>query len=172
MQAPWLVRPPTDAERQALAAGLRSPAAFTLRRAQIVLASARGEHPPAIARALGCSDQTARNAIHAFNRHGVAALMPGSRRPRTLHAAFDAAGAERLRDLLHRSPRDFGHPTGLWTLELAAATAHAEGLAATRATGETVRATLARLDVRWRRAKRWITSPDPAYARKKAPATA
>ena len=172
MQAPLLVRPPTDAERQALEAGLRSPAAFTLRRAQIVLASARGEHPPAIARALGCSDQTARNASHAFNRHGVAALMPGSRRPRTLHAAFDAAGAERLRDLLHRSPRDFGHPTGLWTLELAAATAHAEGLTATRVTGETVRATLARLGVRWRRAKRWITSPDPAYARKKAPATA
>jgi hypothetical protein len=26
---------------------------------------------------------------------------------------------------------------------------------------------LARLGVRWERAKRWITSPDPEYARKK-----
>src|SRR5688572_10781223 len=115
MQAPLMVRPPTDAERQALEAGLRSPVAFTLRRCQIVLASARGETVPAIARALGCSDQTVRNAIHAFAEAGVAALTPDSKRPRTLRPAFDAAAAARLRDLLHRSPRDFGHPTGLWT---------------------------------------------------------
>jgi transposase len=172
MQAPLLVRSITDAERTALEAGLRSPAAFTLRRAQMLLASARGEHVPAIARALGCDEQTVRNAIHAFNDAGPAALAPGSSRPRTVHAAFDAAGAARLTALLHRSPRDFGHPTSLWTLELAAQTAQAEGLTPTRVTGETVRATLARRGVRWRRAKRWITSPDPAYQRKKAPATA
>jgi transposase len=172
MQTPLLVRPLTDAERRALEAGLRSPAAFTLRRAQILLASARGETVPAIARALGCDEQTVRNAIHAFAAHGAAALTPGSSRPHTVHAAFDAAGAERLQELLHRSPRDFGHPTSLWTLTLAAETAYAEGLTTTRVSGETVRATLARQEVRWRRAKRWITSPDPAYARKKAPATA
>jgi transposase len=172
MQAPLLVRPLTDAERQALEAGLRSSQAFTLRRSQIILASARGDHTPAIAAALGCSDQTVRDAIHAFDRAGVAALTPGSKRPRTLRPAFDAADADRLRELLHRSPRDFGHPTSLWTLELAAQTAHAEGLTATRVTGETVRATLARLGIGWRRAKRWITSPDPAYQRKKGGATA
>ena len=172
MQAPLFVRPLTDAERDALEAGLRSSLAFTLRRAQIVLASARGDHVPAIARALGCNEQTVRNALHAFNAAGLAALTPGSSRPQTIHAAFDAAGVERLMDLLHRSPREFGHPTSLWTLELAAATAHAEGLTAARVSGETVRATLARGKVQWRRAKRWITSPDPAYARKKAPATA
>lgn len=171
MQIPLLVRPPTDAERDALEAGLRSPVAFTLRRAQIVLASARGEHVPAIARALGCDEQTVRNAIRAFTDRGTTALTPGSSRPHTVHAAFDAAGAARLNDLLHRSPRDFGHPTSLWTLDLAAGTAHAEGLTPTRVSGETVRATLARLGVRWRRAKRWITSPDPAYARKKGRAT-
>ena len=172
MQIPLLVRPPTDAERDALEAGLRSPVAFTLRRAQVLLASARGEHVPAIARSLGCDEQTVRNAIGAFTDRGVAALTPGSSRPHTVHAAFDAAGAERLKELLHRSPRDFGHPTSLWTLELAATTAQDEGLTTGRVSGETVRATMARLGVRWRRAKRWITSPDPAYARKKAPATA
>jgi transposase len=172
MQAPLFVRPLTDAERQAVEAGLRSSQAFTLRRCQIILASARGDHAPAIAAALGCSDQTVRDAIHAFDRAGVAALAPGSKRPRTRRPAFDAAAAERLRGLLHRSPRDFGHPTGLWTLDLAARTAFAEGLTATRVSGETIRATLARLGVRWKRAKGWITSPDPAYARKKAPATA
>jgi transposase len=171
MQAPLFVRPPTEEEQQALAAGLRSADAFTLRRSQIVLASARGERAPAIAGRLGCSDQTVRNALRAFNRDGVAALVAGSSRPHTLHAAFDAAGAERLRALLHRSPRDFGHPTSVWTLELAAETAYAAGITATRVSDETVRATLARLGLRWRRAKTWITSPDPAYAQKNSAAT-
>jgi transposase len=166
MQAPLFVRPPSEEERQALAAGLRSADAFTLRRCQIVLASARGERAAVIAGNLGCSDQTVRNAIHACDRNGVAALAAGSSRPHTSHAAFDATGAERLRALLHRSPRDFGHATGVWTLELAAETACAEGLTATRITGETIRVTLERRGIRWRRAKAWITSPDPAYTQK------
>jgi transposase len=166
MQAPLFVRPPTEEERQALAAGLRSADAFVLRRCQIVLASARGERVPAIARSLGCGEQTVRNALHAFTRDGVAALAEASSRPHTIHAAFDADEAERLRALLHRSPREFGHPTSVWTLEVAAEVAFAEGLTATRVSDETIRATLARLGLRWRRAKGWITSPDPAYAQK------
>lgn len=172
MQAPLFVRPPSEEEQQALAAGLRSADAFTLRRCQIVLASARGERVPAIARSLGCGEQTVRNALHAFDQDGVAALTPGSSRPHTIHPAFDATGAERLRAVLHRSPREFGHPTSLWTLELLAETADREGLTASRVSGETVRATLERLGIRWRRAKGWITSPDPAYAQKKSAATA
>ena len=172
MRPPRFVRPPTEEEEQALAAGLRSADAFTLRRCQIVLASARGERAPAIARALGCSDQTVRNAIHAFDRVGVAALAEGSSRPHTLQAAFDTEGSDRLRALLHRSPREFGHATSVWTLALLAETAAREGLTPTRVTGETVRVTLERLGICWRRAKTWITSPDPAYAQKKRGATA
>lgn len=171
MQAPLLVRPLLDAERPALAAGLRSSDAFLLRRCQIVLASARGEHVPAIARHLGCSEQTVRNAIHAFGQRGLAALQAGSSRPRTIHAAFDPERAERLRALLHHSPRTFGQPTSLWTLPLVAEVAFAQGLTPERVSGETVRATLARLGIRWQRAKHWISSPDPAYERKKSGAT-
>ena len=101
----------------------------------------------------------------------MTALHAGSSRPHTIHAAFDAAGAERLRALLPRSPRAFGHPTGLWTLDLLAETAYAERLTPTQVSGETIRVTLARLGVRWRRAKGWITSPDPAYPQKNAAAT-
>ena len=32
--------------------------------------------------------------------------------------------------------------------------------------GETVRQALLRLGAGWKRAKRWLTSPDPAYAQK------
>jgi hypothetical protein len=37
---------------------------------------------------------------------------------------------------------------------------------------ETIRRALKRLEVGWKRAKRWLTSPDPAYARKKVAAIA
>jgi hypothetical protein len=100
----------------------------------------------------------------------VAVLQQGSRRNRVIYSSFDTAGAEALRDLLHRSPRDFDRPTGVWTLDLAADVAYAQGLTAWRVSGETIRATLARMGVRWRRAKEWITSPDPEYGRKKSAA--
>ena len=166
------MRPLTDAERAQLATGLRSSEAFVLRRSQILLASARGESAPHIARQLGCDDQTVRNAIAAFNTRGLAALRKGSSRPHRIHAAFGLARGEQLRALLHQSPRTFGKPTSLWTLELAAGVSFEQGLTPARVSGETIRATLERLGIRWRRAKRWITSPDPAYARKKARAIA
>jgi hypothetical protein len=166
VQAPLLVRPPTDEERQALTAGLRSADVFTVRRCQCVLASARGEHVPAIAVALGCCEQTVRSAIHTFSRHGVTALERGSSRPLSAKPTFDEAATEQLLALLRRSPREFGHPTSLWTLDLAAQTAHAEGITPTRLSRESVRLALRRHKVCWRRAKKWITSPDPAYAKK------
>jgi hypothetical protein len=42
-----------------------------------------------------------------------------------------------------------------------------EGITEERVSGETIRSTLKRLGVRWERAKRWITSPDPDYERKR-----
>src|SRR5947208_9145334 len=167
-KAPLFVRPPTDAERQALEDALRSPDAFVLRRAQIIRASAQGEQVGVIAPRVGFSGQAVRNVIRAFNARGVAALQQGSRRNRVIYSSFDTAGAEAVRALLHQSPRLFDKPTGVWTLELAADVAYERGLTAWRVSGETIRATLARMGVRWRRAKEWITSPDPEYARKKA----
>ena len=162
----------TDAERAQVEAGLRSSDAFTLRRCQIVLASARGERAPAIAHQLGCDDQTVREAIQAFNARGTAALQRGSHRSKTSLAAFDPASAERLRGVLHQSPRTFGKPTSLWTLDLAAEVSFEQGLTSERVSDETIRLTLKRLGIGWKRAKRWITSPDPEYARKKVAATA
>jgi transposase len=172
MRAPIYVRPVTDAEREQLTAGLRSSDAFVLRRCQILLASARGERASQIAHQLGCDDETVRRVLVAFNARGVAALRQGSSRPRRIHAAFDLARGEQLRALLHQSPRTFGKPTSVWTLELAAEVSCEQGLTPTRVSGETIRATLERLGLRWQRAKQWLTSPDPEYARKKGRATA
>jgi transposase len=172
MRPPIFVRPLTDAERAALTAGLRSPDAFVLRRCQILLASARGERAPRIAAQLGCDDQTVLDALHAFNAHGLPALRKGSSRPKRLRpAAFGPEQAQALRALLHQSPRRFGQSTSLWTLDLAAEVSFAQGLTPHLVTGETIRQTLQRLGIGWKRAKHWITSPDPGYARKKGSAT-
>jgi len=168
MKRPIYVRPLSDAERKSLEAGLRSPDAFTLRRCQILLASADGKNAYQIARNLGCNPQTARNAIHKFNEEGLQeALRRGSNRPHRVHRSFDEKGMEALREMLHRSPREFGQDSSLWTMEMAAEVSFEEGLTKERVSGETIRATLERMGVRWQRAKRWITSPDPLYARKK-----
>ena len=171
MKPPRFVRPLTDAERTALEAGLRSSDAFVLRRCQILLASARGERAPAIAHHLSCDVHTVLDALAAFEARSLACLTRGSSRPHTIPAAFPDDRAEALRALLHQSPRTFEKPTSLWTLELAARVSFEEGLTPTRVTGETIRATLARLGVKWQRAKDWITSPDPEYLRKKGGAT-
>ena len=171
MKPPLYVRSFSDAERDVLKAGLRSSDAFTLRRSQILLASSRGETPPAIARQLGCASQTVRNTIRAFNERGTAALQERSHRNHTIHTTFDAAGLERLQALAHRSPRDFGYPTSVWTLNLLADESARQGLTPSRVSDETIRMAIKRLGTSWKRAKRWITSPDPAYDRKKGDAT-
>src|SRR5712691_12125820 len=108
MFTPMYARTVTAEEHQQLTGGLRSADAFVLRRCQIILSSARGERAPQIARSLGCSDQCVRNALQAFNAHGLGALARGSTRPKTSRARFTPAQAEQLRALLHQSPRNFG----------------------------------------------------------------
>lgn len=172
MRPPIFVRSLSEEERSALEKGLRSADAFVLRRCQILLASARGDRAPRIAEQLGCDDQTVLDALHAFNATGLKCLRKGSSRARRTRLVFGPEPAERLRALLHRSPRDFNKPTSVWTLDLAAEVSCAQGIVATRVSGETIRQTLLRLGIRWERAKHWITSPDLAYARKKGSVTA
>jgi transposase len=172
MKKPIFVRELRDNERQTLEASLRSSEAFVLRRAQILLSSARGKWVPQIAQDLGCNAQTVRNAIHDFNARGMEALQRRPPIPHTTHAAFDAQGLERLREVLHQSPRDYGKEASFWTLTLAAEVSHDLGLTDHLVSYETIRSALKRLGKSWRRAKRWIQSPDPEYARKKGVGTA
>ena len=67
----------------------------------------------------------------------------------------------------HRSPRDFGQERGRWTLELAAQVSFEQGIIGTPISDESVRRALGRLKTNWKRAKHWITSPDPQDQQKK-----
>jgi transposase len=171
MHPPIFVREPSAEERARLEAALRASDAFTVRRAQIVLLSAEGRRPREIARGLRCAVQTVRNGVRAFNAAGMGALTAGSSRPKSAAPVLGAAELGRLRAVLHQPPRAFGHARSTWTLALLAEVAHGQGLSPTELSVETIRRALLRLGVGWKRAKRWLTSPDPAYAQKNAAAT-
>ncbi len=162
------IRPLSPAEHRGLQAGLHASSAFTLRRSQILLASSRGQRPSDIARNLGCATQTVRNSLHAFEQSGLSCLKQESSRPKTIHAEFDQAKCEALRAMLHQSPRTTSSKdTSVWTLALAAQVCQELGLTSHQVSIETIRLARKRLGVGWQRAKHWITSPDPDYARKK-----
>lgn len=167
MRKPIFVRCLTESEREHLENGLRSSDGFVLRRCQILLASSRGQRARSIALNVGCNDETVRDVIKAFNARGLDALSRISSRPHTINAASPCGEAEKLRALLHQSPRNFGKPTSLWTLEIAAEICFEQGLTPKRVRAQTVRATVSRLGVKWKRAKHWISSPGPEYVRKK-----
>jgi len=169
MKTPLFIRPLVENEHSQIQAGLRSKDAFVLRRSPVLLASARGERAPAIASQCGCHRQTVLNIIHGFNTHGLAVLQEGFSRPHRLRTPFPDEALEALQDLLHRSPRDFGLDSSVWTLSLAARISFQQGLTPRLVSGESVRRALKRLGKSWKRAKHWITSPDPHYLLKKRP---
>ena len=143
-----------------------------MRRCHILLASARGDTTPVIAQAVGCSPQAVRNVLRAFETRGLAVVALQSRRPHAAAKLFDAERSRRLKALLHQCPRQFGKARSPWTLALAAEVCVEQGVTAERVSLETIRDALKRLGVGWRRAKTWITSPDPQYALKKTGVTA
>ena len=140
MKHPVYVRPLTDAERSQLVAGLRSSDAFVHRGPRScspVLAASRRPRSratwAATTRPSATPSRRSTRGASAALRQRLAPPPPVPRRPST------AVGAEQLRALLHQSPRTFGKPTSLWTLELAAEVSFAQGLTAERVSGETIR---------------------------------
>ncbi len=103
-----------------------------------------GIKPSEIGARLGCATQTFRGALRAFTAEGTACLREKSQRLRSARPTLDDASAE-VASAVRISPH--------------------------RMSGESIRRALKRLGVGWKRAKTWITNPDPAYLRKKGCAT-
>ena len=167
MKAPLFVRPLSEEERKTIEAECHSRDAFTLRRCQIILASAQGQRASQIATMLLCCQQTVRNAIHAFEEKGLNSLIPQSTRPLTVQPLFDEVKKELLKALLHSHPRSWGKKRSTWTLRLLAEVCCEQGITAERVSLETCRQACCDLGVRWKRAKNWLSSPDPQYQLKK-----
>jgi transposase len=167
MSAKIYVRAFTEKEREEIETRLRNKDSFVLRRSQILFFSAEGLSIDEIAQRVGYHRETVRLLINAFNEKGVVVLKKGSKRPHNIQRAFSEENAEKLKELIHHSPREFEKPTGLWTLALLAEISFAQGLTEKEVSDETIRQTLKKLGVRWKRAKKWLSSPDPHYAHKK-----
>ena len=164
---PIYVRELTEQEHCALERGLRSSSAFTVRRCQMLLSSLEGKRANQIAAELHCTGQTVREAIHAFEEEGLVCLQEKSHARHDQQSAFDEAGREKLRKLIRRSPRELGHETSVWTLDLLAETCLREGIASRSVNGDNVGFVLREMGIDWRRAKHRIRSPDGHYEHRK-----
>src|SRR5437588_1615498 len=104
------VRTLTPVERRALERGRKSSGAFTVRRSQILLASADRMAPAEIGRVVGCTAQAVRNAIRAFAADGLGCVAAKSHARKDPGRVWDRGRDDDLKDLLHRRPREFGKP--------------------------------------------------------------
>jgi transposase len=172
MKAALRVRALSFEEEYRLGLCVRGRDVFRLRRAQVILLSARGQGCRSISEQVGFSLSMVHTVIRLFNDKGEACLVQGSRRPKSAAPLLDDAALERLRHLLHQSPRTLGYGTSLWSLALVAQAAQEQGITPHQVSDETIRRAFVRLGVGWMRAKEWIRSPDPHYEAKKNGATA
>jgi len=141
----------------------RSSDTVTHRHARTILLSAQGIRAPKIAETLGYTSRAVGKIINAFNKKGVSSLPRGKApgRPRIC----DDRTRDAIVELLHRPPSDFGIQSALWTAPDLAVVAMDQGIVET-ISEDTIRKELRRARMRWQRAKRWSTSPDPDYEKK------
>jgi Homeodomain-like domain len=167
MKPPWYIRHITDEERAALATGLRRLDAFTRRRCQIVLASAKRQKPAGIAKTLHGAPPTVRHVLQAFNARGFACVRRGSNVPLRVEPVLNAETREQVRAIWHQRPRTFGQPARVWPLTRLATVCDEQGLRATTLSCPTMVEAIVRLGGSWPRAKHGLVRPDPADERKK-----
>lgn len=157
----------SEAEKQVLKKAGRAADACEMKRAQILLASSEGMTTGSIEKRFGYCAEYARQMIHRFNEQGVICLKRKSSAPLRRETIVDQAKCEQIKELMHKSPRLFGKASSLWTLTLVAEVLSEEGATPRRMANETIRTAMRKNGISWKRAKDWITSPDPNYELKK-----
>ena len=165
---PISVCPLTREVDRVLEASLRDTDAFVARWPQIVLAGAHGKTVWATAPNAGCTEQAVHEVIHAYNDCGLAEVTQalGTRAPPMPSRTHSALWCRAPCCIADRSLRNFGQPTGLWVLTLAAEVAKAKGRTPVCVCRKPICATSEHMRVYWHRAKAWLISPDPEYAPK------
>jgi Winged helix-turn helix len=167
MKPQKFVRPCRADERTMLESGCRALDALTVRRCQMLLASAEGLAPATIASQQRCARQTVHNVLDAVAERGLDCLRHGSHVPRSVAPVLTAETREPLQALLPQSPRNLGKAQRHWTLQRRAAVGHEPGRRDRHLSPPTPRDAVVRLGARWKRATHWMVRPDPADARQK-----
>lgn len=164
---PIFVRAISEEEKEGLEKARRASDACQMKRAQILLASSRGLSTSGIEKQFGYSAEYARQMIHRFNGQGIECLKRKSSAPKTIETLIDAGKCEQIRQIMHQSPRSYAKASSVWTLTLVAEVLFEEGIMPRRMANETIRTAMNNHGISWKRAKDWITSPDPNYELKK-----
>jgi transposase len=158
-------RPITSEESAILDSWQRSDDVVRYRRARILRLSEAGWKCPIIAEALGLHVETVRWVIKAFNAGGIPAITPQPRsggRP----SDYGEAVAEVAQELVRQEPPiEEGRAT--WTLHKLAEVLAARFDHIGAMSHEAVRRLLRCRGIVYRRAKKWLRSPDPLYALRK-----
>jgi transposase len=132
------------------------------KRYQAVVLRADGMPLALVAQTLGCSRVSVSQWTSAWRAAGVAGVREGTH-PGAVRR-LDAAGEQRLSELLTSDPQAAGYAATGWTVPLLQ-TELAKG--GWHASGRTIRRTLHRLGWVWKRPRFVLGRPDPAYQAKK-----
>jgi transposase len=142
-----------------------SGSVVTWRRAQMVLLSAQGMTPAAIAKVAFTSEDRVRDVIGNFNADGFGSLYPkyrGGRPPK-----FTLGQRREVKKIAKSRPAEHGLPFSTWSLAKLAEFLVAEGVV-DDISHEGLRVLLREEGVTFQRLKTWKASKDPDYAVKKA----
>ena len=142
-----------------------SGSVVTWRRAQMVLLSAQGMSPAAIAGVAFTSEDRVRDVIRNFNADGFSSLYPkykGGRPPK-----FTLGQRREIKKVAKSHPGDHGLPFSVWSLSKLADFLVAEGVVED-ISHEGLRTLLREEGVSFQRLKTWKASRDPRYGAKKA----
>ena len=164
---PIFVRAMSEEEKQVLEKARRASDACQMKRSQILLASSQRLTTTAIEKQFGYSAEYARQMIHRFNKQGIECLTRKSSAPLRQETIIDAEKCEQIKRIMHKSPRLYGKASSIWTLTLVAEVLSEEGATPRQMANETIRVAMKKNGIGWKRAKNWITSPDPQYELKK-----
>lgn len=116
MSRPVFVRKLTKAEQAQITRLIRSKEdARIVRRAQMIRLSSQGKKTSEIAKMWGVTGATVCRTIQNFNAVGLKSLAdkPRKGRPRKTTNRYVSL----LKEVVQKSPRDFGYPFSSWTLD-------------------------------------------------------
>jgi transposase len=164
---PIYVRTLTEEEKKELEKGLKSKEGFRVRRSQMLKLSSEKKGVTEIAEIMGCSGQAVRQAIKAFAKRGIKALEQQSNRPKSAKKEITEEDLEKIKEIMHESPRKYGRKQSEWTLVMLAEVSYEKGITKRLMSDESIRLAIKRLNIKWKRAKEWISSADEGYERKK-----
>lgn len=112
MTSPLFVRPLTEGEKQTLNDWLTSTDEEQIRRAQVILKSAMGQTAIEIGQELGFHPDNLKKWLRRFNQQGLSGIEVLKRGPKN---RFTDEQIQAIKDIYHRSPREFGLTYDSWT---------------------------------------------------------